>query len=72
MLNCVPELVTEIVPVRGVVLPVTEIVPVRVTEMVPALVTEMVPVLVTEIVPVLANVVAERLITNNAAQATDL
>ena len=66
--NCVAEIVpvrvAEIVPVREVPLPVAEIVPVRVAEIVPALVAEM--------VPVLANVVANRAITNNAAQTTDL
>ena len=58
----VPVRVAEIIPVLEV--PVAEIVPVRVAEIVPALVAEM--------VPVLANVVADRAITNNAAQITDL
>ena len=60
----VPVRVAEIVPCRGVPLPVAEIVPVRVAEIVPALVAE--------IVPVFANVVVNRAVTNNAAQTTAL
>lgn len=66
--NCV----VEIIPVR-----VVEIVPLRlepfaVVEIVPVLVVEIVPVLVVEMVPVFANVGADRAVTNNAAQTTDL
>ena len=60
----VPVRVAEIVPVRGTPVPVAEIVPTRVAEIVPALVAEM--------VPLLANVVADRAITNNAAQTAAL
>jgi hypothetical protein len=56
----VPVRVAEIVPVFEVPVPVAEIVPTRVAEIVPALVAEM--------VPVLAKVVADRTVTNNAAQ----
>jgi hypothetical protein len=64
--------VVEIVPVR-----VVEIVPVRVlrltvVEMVPVFVVEMVPLLVVEMVPVFPNVVADRAVTNSAAQTNDL
>ena len=51
--------VVEIVPVR-----VVEMVPILVVEIVPVLVVEIVPVLVVEIVPDLAKVVADKAITN--------
>ena len=54
------------VPVR-----VVEIVPALVVEMVPVLVVEIVPALVVEMVPVFAIVLADRDVTNNAAQTTD-
>src|SRR6185295_4892471 len=61
--------VVEIVPVR-----VVEIVPVRLTvvEMVPVLVVEIVPALVVEMVPVFAGVIADIVMTNDAAKTNDL
>lgn len=65
--------VVEIVPVRVVeIVPRGVIAPVEVVEIVPVLVVEIVPALVVEIVPVFANVVADREVTNNATQTTDL
>jgi hypothetical protein len=57
--------VVEIVPI----LPLED--PVAVVEIVPVLVVEIVPALVVEMVPVFAKMVAERLMTSTAAQATD-
>lgn len=60
-------------PVRVVeIVPSGVIDPVEVVEMVPVLVVEIVPDLVVEMVPVFANVVADRDVTNNAAQTTAL
>ena len=57
----------EIIPAR-----VVEICPDLVVEICPDLVVEICPVLVVEICPVFANVGADRAVTNNAAQITDL
>ena len=61
--------VVEMTPVR-----VVEITPERfpVVEITPVFVVEITPALVVEMTPVFANVVADRAVTNNAAQITDL
>jgi len=64
--------VVEIVPVRVVEIVPVRVLPLTVVEIVPVLVVEIVPALVVEMVPVFANVVADRVVTNNAAQTTDL
>jgi len=60
----VPTRVVEIVPVREV--------PVAVVEIVPVLVVEIVPALVVEMVPVFPKAVADKAVTNMAAQTIDL
>ena len=66
-MELIPARVVEICPVF-----VVEICPVLVVEICPVFVVEICPVFVVEICPDFANVVADRAVTNNAAQITDL